>query len=520
MAMALSIRIAASNAEQSVQIVHRPLVLADAMVVTDALTVARPNAAADPIPAPLPPRSGRRRMGRRVAEVALVAALGGVAAMAALGPVATVKGTVGPGTVELRATPRLGGGSRLLLPPLGTVAAATHHTPLGVDVRVDEINFERLEHELAGDRPGEQLRRHVDHDLGRLVPRFLVRALIVAAIAGALAGAVLPRRRKRHMVMGGAGAVAITALLLASTATSYRSSAFSHPRFEGSLARIPGAFAAVRRGVEQLGGGRLSGLSDQVADLYAGTAGPSANPTAAAAAVSDEVRILHISDIHSNPIGLEVARQLATGFQVDAVLDTGDLTSFGLPVEAQLSGMLRDFPVPYLFVPGNHDSPDNRKSLGAARNVTLLDGATATVRGVRILGVGDPTFTATGSVSNTEATAARLAHAPEVAGAVARDHPDVLAVHDPVLATDALGQVPLVVSGHLHHRHQSVQFGTRQLVVGSTGATGLGSFTVRTRLPYEAEVLRFIGGQLVAVDYVTMQGVGGNLRVDRELTTP
>ena len=48
--------------------------------------------------------------------------------------------------------------------------------------------------------------------------------------------------------------------------------------------------------------------------------------------------ILHISGIHSNPLGLEVARQLAASFRVDAVLDTGDLTSFGLPVEARATG--------------------------------------------------------------------------------------------------------------------------------------------------------------------------------------
>jgi predicted phosphodiesterase len=453
--------------------------------------------------------------------------MGALGALFALGPFASAGGHVGPGHVKLSVAWRSSGGSRLLLPPLGTVAARTHHTPLGLDVRVDEINFDKLEREIAGGNPGDLLRRHVDHDLRALLPRLAVRALVVALIAGALVGAIVPRRRGRHMVLGGTGGVIAVAVLLFATSAAYRPSAFNHPRFEGSLARIPSAFAAVQRGVEQLGGtGRFSGLSRQVADLYAGTAsqpaggigGGAGGAIAAGAPGDDETRILHVSDIHSNPIGLEIVRQLATGFHVNAVLDTGDLTSFGLPIESQLSSLISDFPVPYLFVPGNHDSQENRRSLGAARNVTLLDGKAVDVHGVRIVGVGDPTFTAAGAISNTEATAARLAHATEVAELVDREHPDVLAVHDPVLATSAVGHVALVVAGHLHHRGHSVHGGTRELIVGSTGATGLGSFTVRTRLPYEAEVLHFRGGVLVATDYITMQGVGGNVRVDRELT--
>ncbi len=71
----------------------------------------------------------------------------------------------------------------------------------------------------------------------------------------------------------------------------------------------------------------------------------------------DDVSILHVSDIHLNPLGVEIVRQLATQFQVDAVLDTGDLTSFGSPVEARIGDLIAGIPVPYYLAPGNHDSP-------------------------------------------------------------------------------------------------------------------------------------------------------------------
>jgi hypothetical protein len=97
---------------------------------------------------------------------------------------------------------------------------------------------------------------------------------------------------------------------------------------------------------------------------------------------------------------------------------------------------------------------------------------------------------------------------------VRRLDPDVLAVHDLRQARGAIGDVPLVVAGHTHERSAEEEDGTLLLTVGSTGATGLGSFTIETDLAYEAEVLRFQGGRLVAIDYVRLIGFGGNFVVE------
>jgi hypothetical protein len=59
-----------------------------------------------------------------------------------------------------------------------------------------------------------------------------------------------------------------------------------------------------------------------------------------------------------------------------------------------------------------------------------------------------------------------------------------------------------------------VRDGSRLLTVGSTGATGLGSFTADSDLAYEAEILHFRRSALVAVDYVSLTGLGGSFVVD------
>ena len=144
----------------------------------------------------------------------------------------------------------------------------------------------------------------------------------------------------------------------------------------------------------------------------------------------------------------------------------------------------------------------------------------AEVGGVRILGVADPAFTATNETSTDEAAVIKRAAAPDVAARVDALRPDVLAVHDALLGEASQGHVPLIVAGHSHKNSAARKNGTLVLTVGSTGATGLGSFTVDTGSPYEAELLHFVGRDLVAVDRIDLHGVGGAFRVERQVVPP
>jgi len=453
---------------------------------------------------------------RRGLAYLLVALLGAVAGLLALGTVTVAQGPVGPGRVAVRA--HLGAGrTELRLPPLGQISAATHAAPVTLTAQVDEVSIERLQDLLKADAPADRLQSEVSADLEPLLRSFAWRALVAAAAAGALAGALVPPPRWTHALTGSAAGLAAVAILLGGAWRGYDAEAFDKPRFEGPLERAPALLATVRKHVDDIDvvRKRVRLLGDQVAELYSVASSQVGGPVG-----GDEVRILHISDIHSNPLGLEVARRLAEHFKVAAILDTGDLTSFGLPVEGRLGDLVGTMSVPYLLVPGNHDSAENRRALAGVHNVQLLDGTVADVGGVHILGVGDPTFTATNEVSTDEAEATKRARAPDVAARSEALRPDVLAVHDPVLGEASQGHVPLIVAGHLHKNEAARKLGTLVLTVGSTGATGLGSFTVDTGSPYEAELLHFVGHDLVAVDRIDLHGVGGAFRVERQVVPP
>lgn len=444
-----------------------------------------------------------------------VIALSATAAVLALSLV-HVSGDVGPGRVELQAGLAADGGTTLGLPPLGQVSATTHRTPVLVRATVEELDVDRVQRLLEEQDPEQELRAEAEGDLRPLIRRFAFRGLLVAFLAGGAAAALVPGRRWHHVAVGAAVGTLTVAAVFTFTWRGFDPDAFDEPRYDGPIERAPEVVAAVQRHVgdfEEIRG-RVRTLSGQLTRLYA-LASTEAGSTDGA-----DVRILHVTDLHLNPLGVEITQNLARRFGVDAILDTGDLTTFGLPVEARIGELIREMPAPYYFVPGNHDSPENRASLAGVRGLTLVDGRIVTIEGVRVLGIGDPTFTAGTDVSSAEAKAAKEQQAPEVAEKVEARRPDVLAVHDPAQARNAFGGVPLVVAGHLHETKLEERDGSVLLVGGSTGATGLGSFTVDTDLPYEAQVLHFDDRALVAIDFLSLEGVSGNFRLERRVFAP
>lgn len=436
--------------------------------------------------------------------------LGATASYAALGLLPPVRHEAGPATFEAALAP--GAGRTVLrIPPLGTVAANTHTPPVALRMTLSEVDVPSLTDSVGDASARAELAEAVEEDLRALGPRLVWQSCIGAAVVGAIAAAVVWRRRVVYVVAGAAGGVAAALVLLGGAAISFDVAAFEQPRFTGALVRAPVVIDALQSGQVSLGSieSRYETAADRLSELLALVAEPNRDPT------DDSVAILHVSDIHSNPLGVQLARRLAERFDVDAVLDTGDLTSFGVTAEARIGRLIERIDVPYFLVPGNHDSAANEAALDRVSNLTVLDRSVAEVEGIRILGWGDPTDTNWNHIPPEEAAAIRVEEGESTAAEVARSAPDVLAVHDSRLAEASFGEVPLVLAGHYHRRIVAEEDGTLVLSVGSTGATGL-KFFVEAERDYEAEVLYFRDGTAVAVDYVRFGGLGGDFEIERD----
>ncbi len=455
------------------------------------------------------PRSQSRA--RVLLNLFTVALLAGVCALLVLSLLEGRPHALGPATVTVR--PKLGSGiTYFAIPPLGTVSAKTHSGPLSLTATLTKIDFSALSGAVDKRSPRDALVDDVERDLRRLVFRISSEWLVVASIAGALVGALWPRRRLAHVAAGAVGGIIATGASIALIVAAFDVEAFREPAFSGTLRRAPEVIRAAEAGLNSLDDlrSRYETLADRVSRLLALVANPASDPDLGG------VAILHISDVHSNPLGLEIANQLARSFSVDAVIDTGDLTSFGEPIEAQLRRLIREIPVPYLFVAGNHDSLANRSIIAKVRNVKLLDSDTARIGDVIVLGVADPTFTASGDISTEEGNQIRLGRSDDVASVVDETAPDVLAVHDIRLASESIGRVPVVLAGHTHEGMLEEDQDTALFTVGSTGATGLGAFTAEADMSYEAEILYFRDQRLIALDYVSLHGLGDDFEVQRK----
>lgn len=448
---------------------------------------------------------------------ALVGVLGVVVALAVTPPSSHA---LGPATVEVSG--RLGDGSTTLeITPLGTVDARTHVGPLHFTAALRQVDIEDLGNSVTTAVGRDELAQQVEGELGALVKGAVIRIVLgVLVVSAVLAAALFRNRRRSALVAGATGLVVIGGLLLVAGQT-YDEASFEDARYTGSLARARQVVETLSEHSETLdeARSRYQTGARRVSDLLRLLAEPALDPQA------DSVAILHVSDLHANPLGLEIINELVTQFEIAAILDTGDLASSTLDTGevASLTGVIdrgllsgiEGLEVPYLFIPGNHDSPRLLRTLAQGANVTVLDETIATVSGIRILGWGDPTYSTTPTPESEKADE-RDTYSDEVAIEVARQDPDVLAVHDRRLAERSDGLVPLVIAGHTHERGYEERDGTLFLTVGSTGATGLTSLTVEADRTYEAEILYFESDRLVAIDYVSLRGLGEDFTLDRD----
>ncbi len=447
---------------------------------------------------------------RRILRLVALAAVGGVVALLALFLVPAPARELGPAHVSAKGhfgSPR----TVLVVPPLGTISAETHLAPLRFEFTLDRIDLPELGRSISRASARAALVERLESGLRGMAGALVLRLMIGGAILGTI-GAVLVRGRHPDVAIAGSlGGAIFVGLSLALSAATFDVDAFEEPRFSGTLERAPQVMEVVNRvGSFSELSSRFTVAADRLSGLLTLVAEPGIDPQAAGS-----VAILHVSDIHSNPLGVAVARQLATEFEVDAVIDTGDLTSFGDPLESNIGDLIHEIPVPYYFAPGNHDSIFNRRQIAEVENVRMLTEEVHQIEGLEVLGWADPTFTASNEVSTEAGNEIRELEAERVAEAVGRLEPDLLAVHDVRLAERSLGLVPLVLSGHTHERSLEEENGTIVMTVGSTGATGLGSFIVESDLDYEAEIIYLQVGRPVAVDYIRFEGLRGDYVVQR-----
>lgn len=305
--------------------------------------------------------------------------------------------------------------------------------------------------------------------------RFLLGAGTV--VAAAVLVATVRRRRwsgRGPLLRVLGAAVLATALTAASVAVTYRPDRVTGFASNGLLSTVQ-SNANLLDDVQN----RSTQVAPYLTNLVALTGALQQRYSPAVATQPVALRLLLISDLHlGNQYPL--VKKLVETEKVDAVVDSGDLVTFGTTEEAEAAGMfdgIASLGVPYFFVRGNHDATSATDTalldrLAKIPNVVLLQRdaetfASADLNGIRIRGVNDTRwFGDDGKRTAAVQEPAIAAYESAVAG---EPVPDLFVTHHPVGARTVPAGV--TINGHMH----SAQLEGHRIQVGSF--TGGGPLT-------------------------------------------
>jgi predicted MPP superfamily phosphohydrolase len=445
----------------------------------------------------LPAASGLRipeattRSGRslRVGAVILVGLAGGLIGILLGGRVVT---PIGPVNVAMSVRPSWNGGTTVDVPPLGTLRMDSHWGPLRLHAQVAEIRSDDarklIEDGAELDRLTDQIGSEVQHGIVVLA----IRALSFALVFGALAGLLVFRSWGRALLTALTSLIGF-ALVGGLALVTFNPQSVVEPRYTGLLASAPQVVGDARSIARRFSEYRaqLARLVGNVSRLYAATSTlPTYEPD------PTTIRVLHVSDIHLNPVAWSVIRSISKQFQVQMVIDSGDLTDHGSKPEEKFVNDIESLKIPYVFIRGNHDSKAMQRAVARQKNAVVLDGQTKDVGGLRIYGAGDPRFTPDKTTRDDNVGATAMAR--EGQWLAQRLHngsgvpPDLAILHDPDEGQQFDGVTPLVLSGHVHQRStRLLPSRTRLFVQGSTGGAGLRGLEGEQPTPIELSILYF-----------------------------
>jgi predicted MPP superfamily phosphohydrolase len=468
-------------------------------------------------------RETARRLGKgrtaRVLAIILAAVAGGWLGLA-FG--ASVDTPVGPADIGMSLRPSWTGETVIDVRPLGTLSFDSHNSPVRLSLTIEAVHPDAAEEILSNPRWADRLPVIIEQDVADGLRRLVIRGAIFAVGAGFLTGLVVFRRLSKA-AWTGAGSLVMVIALGGMTALTFNPRSVAEPRYTGLLTGVPSLVGSAQSIVTRFSEyrGQLAKLVTNVSRLYeAGSTLPIYDPD------PSTIRVLHVSDLHINPLGWNVIKALKDQFKINLVIDTGDISDHGTAAENEYLQEIGRLGVPYVYVRGNHDSMTTQEAVAKQKNAIVLDGEAATVKGLRIYGVGDPRFTPDKSVQLSDDSSQELldlgrSHAaritpPEWRRSASTSSPDLIpadiaAVHDPTVGRGMSGRVALVLAGHVHQRStEMLPTGTRVMIQGSTGGAGLRGLESDEPTPLMASVLYFSKSthRLQAWDDITVGGLG------------
>lgn len=411
----------------------------------------------------------------------------------------------------------LSGGTIINIPPVGQLFLKTHHTPWQFIFTLDAIDFTKLEKQLNSLPIKEEWLSNLQQETLRAILKLFLLITITGLIGGFLTLRIMridpfTKQFRRGML----GSLIMILIFITTTVLTYDSNAVESPQYQGVLASAPWAMSLVTMGLDNIEiiGDNLKKISRDLPKLF-----KQAAQIKNIGNLQFDLAALHVSDIHNNPAAFEFISELVNNFKVEFIIDTGDLTDYGTPLEAEIIKQISKIKIPYIFVPGNHDSPLIINRLKKVPSVKVLEKGSLDVKGLQITGLADPASLSYNSDLAPEGDYLKAADDLNQTVGEMEKAPDIAVVHNRELAKNIIGQIPLILHGHDHQYRLTTEAETVINDAGTTGAAGLRGLT-EEGVPYSATILYWKKDpsgkmKLKALDSIKINGAIGKLTIER-----
>ena len=209
------------------------------------------------------------------------------------------------------------------LPPIGEIQAKTHFQADSNLSHSQNVDLSVLRKVVFSSPEGLQSAIiEIKKQGSRILLLYIARLLGLGV--GAVGGLVVfGQQHRRKLALQGLVGALIVMVLTAGVYLSYDVGAFERPEYEGIIEAAPWMLNVVQESlgrVEELGN-RIQAVARNLYSVFDQLEG-----LGPVGLVEADVVVLHVSDIHNNPVAYDFAWQVIRSFPVDFVLDTGDLT--------------------------------------------------------------------------------------------------------------------------------------------------------------------------------------------------
>jgi len=405
--------------------------------------------------------------------------------------------------------------SEIIIPPVGKISAKTHKTPLKIGITLESVDMDFLRQIFEKPMAKNEIIEDAKERIYKVIKIFVVRLLFLSFVGGAFAMLLLHRKRPISYLRGGVTGLIIISTLLLGTYYTYDVNKFSNPSYKGVLKAAPWMMGLAEQAlvkVEVLGD-KLEITAQNLYRLFEKI--DYLDPLGQ----EGIIKILHVSDIHNNPAAYRFIQQVAVSFGVDMIIDTGDITDYGSPLEVNLIKRIENFTVPYIFVAGNHDSPDIIKAMKSLKNVKVLGGKVEEIQWLVIAGIHDPaSVSADMSPPSREAISEKI---NELAALINDKNVNIIIVHNPRIAQKFVGKATLVLHGHDHQMKVKKEGHSVIVDAGTSGAAGIRGLQTTKETPYTVAVIHLNkfkdNWDVQAVDTISVSNLQSGFTLQRHV---